>query len=219
MGYTWNMDQSSFQCLAHNLLKVAAKTIFGFIGKLNVTSTGCWEWTGSINPSGYGMLTITKISHKPIRAHRFAYEMAVGKIPEGYQIHHKCNNRKCCNPNHLVTVTPKEHIALTPDCVSYKCKAKTHCKSGHELSPDNLYITNKGKRVCKQCVSKWGRERYVAQGGGTGWKTKTHCPKGHPYKGDNLQFWIRKDGYKVKLCRACRADSSRKAYEKRLARV
>jgi hypothetical protein len=44
-----------------------------------------------------------------IRAHRFAYELLVGPIPEGLVIDHLCRNRRCVNPAHLEPVTAEEN--------------------------------------------------------------------------------------------------------------
>ncbi len=45
-------------------------------------------------------------------AHRVAYELVLGSIPTGKELHHACSNRACCNPSHLLPMTRKEHVAL-----------------------------------------------------------------------------------------------------------
>lgn len=62
----------------------------------------CWPWVGSRDPYGYGRL---KINGKFRGAHRLAYELSVGSIPEGLEIDHLCRNRCCVNPAHLEPVT------------------------------------------------------------------------------------------------------------------
>lgn len=76
------------------------------------TQDGCWLWTGSITAQGYGRLGNRF-------AHRAAFEIFVGEIPQGYQIDHTCHgdecpvsgpsclHRRCCNPRHLEAVTSR----------------------------------------------------------------------------------------------------------------
>jgi len=70
------------------------------------SADGCWEWIGTINKVGYGYLSdgVSKL------AHRFAYELLIGPIPEGLQIDHLCNVRNCVNPAHLEAVTLQENM-------------------------------------------------------------------------------------------------------------
>jgi hypothetical protein len=55
----------------------------------------CWPWLGYRKPGGYGQIARNR------SAHRSAYEMFVGPIPDGLDILHSCDNPPCCNPNHL----------------------------------------------------------------------------------------------------------------------
>lgn len=67
----------------------------------------CWLWLGG-TAGGYGYFNTGK---KLARAHRFAYELWVGPIPEGKFILHSCDVRRCCNPAHLRPGTAKENTA------------------------------------------------------------------------------------------------------------
>jgi len=91
--------------------------------------------------------------------HRIIYEYVYGEIPEGFEIHHKCNNPLCFNPEHLEALSQAQHFAL---------RKRTHCLRGHELTADNVYWS-KGKRACKKCKAAYcaayhraHREQYAA---------------------------------------------------------
>ena len=60
--------------------------------------TGCWLWTGARFPAGYGAI---KIAGRPWGAHRVAWELVNGPIPDGLQSLHRCDNPPCVNPLHL----------------------------------------------------------------------------------------------------------------------
>lgn len=71
-------------------------------------SGNCWMWTASKYSSGYGAFNRgvnlgTKV------AHRVAWELINGPIPEGKFLDHQCFNRACVNPNHLRIVTNKQN--------------------------------------------------------------------------------------------------------------
>jgi len=66
----------------------------------------CWVWTASKDAHGYGQI---RIGNKRIRAHRAAYALAYGPIPEGLHIDHKCHTPACVNPKHLRACTNKQN--------------------------------------------------------------------------------------------------------------
>jgi hypothetical protein len=117
-----------------------------------VDATGvCWEWTGSLHPSGYGYFTAK--GRKSWRAHRFAWTTLMGEIPAHMEIDHRCRNRKCVNPDHLEVVTKEENNLRSGSFTALNAR-KTHCKRGHEFTPENTYVQyNKGRpgRRCRAC--------------------------------------------------------------------
>jgi len=118
-------------------------------------NSGCWIWTACVNRDGYGKISV---SGRDRVAHRVAYELLVGPIPDGMQLDHLCRTLACVNPEHLEPVTPGENQRR-----GYAARGPvSHCKNGHEFTPDNTYSRQRNEglvRECRQCHSERERDR------------------------------------------------------------
>ena len=121
---------------------------------------------GYKRPDGYVLVWTPNSSGtgwKRARAHRIAWIEKNGPIPKGKFICHRCDNPSCMNVDHLFLGSPRDNSIDMAQKGRHYQQLKTHCKSGHEFTVDNTYVTKAGHRQCRQCNSKTGRKYHAKQ--------------------------------------------------------
>lgn len=109
----------------------------------------CWLWTAKITRDGYGCFAITNNGKTQYRgAHRVAYEMSFGSIPDGMDIDHICFNRRCVRPEHL-------RLASRSQNLQNRRGAQTNSKSGIR----GVWLRADGKWIAR--VRDQGRYHFV----------------------------------------------------------
>jgi hypothetical protein len=178
----------------------------------------CWTWIGSRNVSGYGKFWTD--DGRTVRPHRWAYEQEVGPIPVGLQLDHLCKNRACVRPDHLEPVTGKVNTERGSRATA------THCKHGHEFTPENTYIVKPtrtlphGGRGCVIC-RKANSDRYLARKKAEREANppppkpfRKMCKNGHALTPENTYV---PPGKTIRTCRTCRKEAWERQAAKRKA--
>jgi hypothetical protein len=96
-----------------------------------------------ITTNGYSRI---RIGNKQIQAHRWAWELINGAIPDGKVIDHLCKNKACIAPDHLRVVSQQENIMAG----LHNIDNRTHCNQGH-IFEGNIMVRKNGKRECGEC--------------------------------------------------------------------
>ena len=118
------------------------------------SGTGCWIFTGWLDPGGYGRCSF---GGKTQRAHRVSYQLFIGDIPAGLELDHLCRVRECVNPYHLEAVTPSQNRLR--GLRGFELSGR--CRSGlHDISqPGAVSECPNGERQCRECHLEHGRNR------------------------------------------------------------
>lgn len=130
--------------------RIIADTFWGHVDK----SAACWMWLGG-QTKGYGTYSTTM-------AHRVAYLLCVGPIPDGLELDHLCYTPLCVNPSHLEPVTRTENIRrrIAAGPPRPPAPLRTHCTKGHEFTPENTIPRDGGGRGqrCRICKNDSRRD-------------------------------------------------------------
>lgn len=124
-------------------------------------ASGCWLWTGPSSHDGYGHLNVRQPGNarqpgasKKWRAHRLAWTVFRGPIPEGLTIDHLCKNKLCVNPEHLEPCTMLENLHRHTRPHGDICKLGLHvrlpgtsrCGECHRATLNRWYHRHKGQK-------------------------------------------------------------------------
>ena len=104
----------------------------------------CHLWTGPVNSSGYGTVTV---DGRRQMAHRAAWEAEYGPIPDGHDLDHLCRRRLCIAPAHLEPVTPSDNQRRKP--TRGRQMRGEVCAMGHPLTGANRVSGGE----CRRCSS------------------------------------------------------------------
>ena len=95
------------------MIHITDKQKARFYERLVSSEIGCMEWPGAKTYAGYGIVRVGSRSsgtYRTVLAHRMAYLLRHGDISDGAIVCHKCDNPKCCNPDHLFLGTHKDNM-------------------------------------------------------------------------------------------------------------
>lgn len=123
----------------------------------------CWPWTARSRTAGYGVIAPAGRGSQKVLAHRAAWEMAHGPIPDGgpwphgYVVMHTCDNRLCCNPAHLRLGTQADNVADMD--AKRRRKAVVRLGEAHhttKITADDVRLIRSGKHTNKELAERFG---------------------------------------------------------------
>lgn len=115
-------------------------------------SDGCWLWDAYISPNGYGQF-MQKDGNRT-SAHRIAWKLTFGEIPNGLLVCHHCDNRKCVRPSHLFLGT---HSDNTRDALSKDRLSRGSRNSNTKLTEEKVL------EIKKMLTGKYGEQTLLAK--------------------------------------------------------
>lgn len=169
-----------------------------FWSKVEKTS-GCWEWGACRDPRGYGRIGSLNNTHRSVLAHRVAYELSVGPIPDGLEVCHKCDNPPCCNPDHLFLGTQADNM---------RDMAEKGRQPRGEDSISSSLTWDQAREIRRRYSKRRGTVVALAAEFGVHWVTiskiglgKTYREDGEPSGIQDLNLWASSIGQNIRSIR------------------
>jgi hypothetical protein len=119
----------------------------------------CWEWRAYRDQHNYGRISVGGRGGTMDMAHRVAWRLLRGDIPDGLHLDHLCRNPPCVNPWHLDPVTPQinSRRGIAGEVNGARQRGVTHCPKGHAYDDSNTQVRPTGARRCRACAREYAR--------------------------------------------------------------
>lgn len=134
-----------------------------FWANVKKTKHGCWTWTGMRTAYGYGQFTLLG---RKVYAHRLAYELKKGRIPQGLIVCHTCDNPGCVRPAHLFAGSRLDN--------NRDCSAK--------MRTGKTYLTRRQVQIIRTTPYRHGRWTDLAKRFGVSIAIVSRVGRGDAYK-------------------------------------
>ena len=160
------------------------------------------------NAYGYRTVHLAKDGHKKSPAvHAVVLEAFIGPRPDGMVGCHNDGDPSNNRLDNLRWDTPENNARDTVLHGTHPMSKKSHCKHGHEFTPDNVILNRNGHRACRACsAAAVLRRRPLSPRGHM--RDRTHCPRGHEYTPENTIVDV-SGSKRSRSCRTCRNDRKR----------
>ena len=164
--------------IQEKLIIKTEKELRRFLSKIEFgTSDECWEWKASdvSKNSPYGSF---RLRGKGTRAHRVAYTLFKGPIPEGLTVDHLCFNTRCQNPQHLEACTQSENVKRSADRAGRFFSEERYEEGYYKTREYRLAVKKEWAKANREHINAYQREYH----------RKWRAAKGEEYKAKHREY-------------------------------
>lgn len=129
--------------------------------------TGCWNCTMAVAKSGYCYMRLPR-TRKLVGVHRLSWELHNGPIPAGMLVCHRCDNKVCCNPEHLFTGSHRDN--------THDCLAKGRCKKSKLFTQQQIQEIKESNKPTMELAEFYKVSRQTIRRVKVGRKSRIRCP-------------------------------------------